>query len=161
METFHLVFGDEASQIAWWQMCARALLILLYALALYRLMPRKAFGRTAALDIVVTVVLGSSLSRALTGNAQLLPTLAATGVLAGMHAALSALAPRSALLSRLAKGRPIRLVHEGRIDWQAMEAARLGERDLTESLRLKGVGRVEDVAEAFLERNGAISVIKA
>ncbi|MCB8839770.1 DUF421 domain-containing protein [Aurantimonas sp. VKM B-3413] len=161
MELFRFVFGDASGPIAWWQMCDRAVLVFAYALVLYRLLPRKAFGGTAALDIVVTVVLGSSLSRALTANAPLIPVLAATAVLAGLYAALSALAPRSQWLSRLAKGRAIQLVRNGTVDWQAMRRARLGERDLAESLRLKGVSNVAEVAEAFLERNGAISVVKA
>ncbi len=161
MQTFHLIFGESPDTIVWWQMCARAALIFLYALALYRLLPRKAFGGMAAVDIVLTVVVGSSLSRALTSNAPLIPTLAATALLAVLYVALSWATPRAEWLSRLAKGRPIRLVHEGKVDREAMRRAQLGERDLSENLRLKGVRSPEQVEEAYLERNGAISVIKA
>ncbi|MEX6505360.1 DUF421 domain-containing protein [Jiella sp. M17.18] len=160
MDLFRFVFGDTSGPVAWWQMCDRAVLIFAYALILYRILPRKAFGGTAALDIVVTVVLGSSLSRAITANAPLIPVLAATAVLASLYAGASTLAPRSEWLSRLAKGRAIRLVRDGSVDRQAMRRARLGERDLTESLRLNGVASIDEVAEAYLERNGAISVIK-
>lgn len=161
MDILSSLVGNDADTITWWQMINRAILIFLYAVLLYRLAPRKAFGNSAVVDIVVTVIIGSALSRALTGNAELLPTLAATAVLVLMHHLLSALARKSDALSRLLKGRPVLLVREGEVDWEALRSVQLGERDLTEQLRLNGVARPADVAEAHLERNGAISVIKA
>ena len=53
------------------------------------------------------------------------------------------------------------LVREGRADERAMRAAHLTEHDLEEDLRRRGVRRVEQVAEARLERNGDISVVRA
>lgn len=161
MQQFYYLIGQDADPISWWQMSSRAVIIFFYALLLYRVVPRKTFGGSTALDIVVAVIMGSSLSRALTGNAPLLPTLAATAVLVLLHILLSVLARHFELVSKMTKGRAVLLVRDGQIAWPAMKRAQLGERDLTESLRLKGVGRIEEVAEAYLERNGAISVIKA
>lgn len=145
--------------MAWWQMCVRAAIIFGYAVLLYRLAPRRSFSNLSALDIVITVVLGSSLSRALTGNAPLLPTLIATALLVALYAGMTALAPRSTLVSRLAKGRPIRLVQDGKPDWKAIRGAHLGEHDITEHLRLNGLRDLSQVEEAHLERNGRISII--
>lgn len=161
MDLFQFLFGNDPRSIAWWQMADRALLIFGYALLLYRVMPRKAFGGMTVLDIVVTVVLGSSLSRALTANAELFPTLVTTTILAGFHVVFSWAIPRSTLLSRFVKGFPLLLVKSGEIDWRAMRQAQLGARDLAEGLRLNGVSTVDDVSEAYLERNGAISVIRS
>lgn len=159
METFYHIVGRDTDPILWWQMCVRALIIFVFAVALYRLMPRRAFGANGTLDIVVVVLMGSTLSRALTGNAPLLPTLAATATLAVLYGMLAALAWRIDPLSRLIKGRPIRLIRDGRIDRHALRKAQLGERDLDESLRLEGVADVTTVADAYLERNGKLSVI--
>jgi len=52
--------------------------IFAFGLALVRLAGRRVFVRWAALDIVVAVVVGSNLSRALTGTAPLGGTLAAS-----------------------------------------------------------------------------------
>lgn len=160
METLHYLIGEQTPHMAWWQMCLRAVIIFAYAVSLYRLAPRRSFSNLSALDIVITVVLGSSLSRALTGSAPLLPTLVATALLVLLYAGMSALAPRSALLSRLVKGRPIKLIEAGEIDWQAMRRAQLGQHDITEQLRLNGVTDVSQVQLAHLERNGQISVVK-
>jgi uncharacterized membrane protein YcaP (DUF421 family) len=142
-------------------MSIRAVIVFFYAIILYRLIPRKAFGNSAVVDIVVTVIAGSSLSRALTGNAELLATLAATAALLLLHVLLSVLTRRSEFVSKLVKGRPVRLVQDGKVDWKMMRRAQLGERDLGENLRLNGVAGPGDVAEAYLERNGSVSVIRA
>ena len=161
MDTFHYLVGHDADPIAWWQMTIRAVIIFFYAIVLYRLIPRKAFGNSAVVDIVVTVIAGSSLSRALTGNAELLATLAATAGLLLLHVFVSSLTRHSELVSKLVKGRPALLVRDGKVDWKMMRRVQLGERDLTENLRLNGVGSPDEVAEAYLERNGSVSVIKA
>ena len=68
------VFGSTVG-ITWWQECARAALIFCYGLLLVRLAGRRIFATWSALDIVVAIVTGSTLSRALTGNAPLFGTL--------------------------------------------------------------------------------------
>ena len=160
MQTFHYLVGHDTDPIAWWQMCVRAAIIFAWALALYRALPRRAFGRNAAIDIVVVVIMGSTLSRALTGNAPLLPALAATATLAALYFAVSWLTRRFDPLSRMIKGRSLLLVRDGAIDRHALRRAQLGEGDLRESLRLEGIGDPAEVAEARLERNGELSVIR-
>ena len=136
METFHYLIGQDTPHIAWWQMSLRAVIIFLYAILLYRVAPRRSFSNLSAQDIVLTVVLGSSLSRSLTGNAPLLPTLAATGLLVVLYVSVTALAPRSKVVSRLLKGRPITLVRDGEVDDEAFRKAHFGENDIAELLRL-------------------------
>ncbi|PJK29919.1 DUF421 domain-containing protein [Minwuia thermotolerans] len=160
METFYELIGRGAEPLAWWQMCIRAAIILTYAVALYRLMPRRAFGNSAAIDIAVMVIVGSCLSRALTGTAPLLPTLAAMALFAALYGGLSWAAYYSRWASKLVKGRSLLLVKDGEVDWKAMRLAQLGHRDLEENLRQNGVAQIESVAEAHLERDGSISVVR-
>lgn len=159
METFHYLIGQDTPHIAWWQMSLRAVIIFLYAILLYRVAPRRSFSNLSAQDIVLTVVLGSSLSRSLTGNAPLLPTLAATGLLVVLYVSVTALAPRSKVVSRLLKGRPITLVRDGEVDDEAFRKTHFGENDIAELLRLNGLRDLSEVEEARLERNGQVSVI--
>src|SRR5918911_703391 len=108
MVAFDSVFGSD-NHLAWWQECARAVVIFAYGLALVRLAGRRVFGKWAALDIIVSIVVGSNLSRALTGSAALWETLAATTLLMALHWALSHAAARSPRLSHLLEGRSIHL----------------------------------------------------
>lgn len=160
METFHYLIGEQTPHIAWWQMCVRAVIIFVYAVVLYRVAPRRSFGAFAMPDIVFTVIAGSSLSRALTGNAPLLPTLAATALLVVLYALLLAGATRSEAISGLFKGRSVRLIDGGRVDWAAARRSNLGARDLDEQLRMHGVRGPDEIDEARLERSGEISVIR-
>jgi uncharacterized membrane protein YcaP (DUF421 family) len=118
------------------------------------------FGRNTALDIVVYVILGSALSRALTANAPLLPTFAATAMMLVGHSGLSLLARKSEVAARLIKGVPVQLIRDAKIDWGNARRVNIGRGDLNEALRLHGIEDIASVRAAFMERNGKISIIK-
>src|SRR5918912_2131549 len=109
------LFGANP-HLLWWQECMRAIVIFLYGLALVRIAGRRVFGKWAALDIIVSIVIGSNLSRALTGSAALWGTLAATTLLMALHWALAHAVARSTRLSHLLEGQPIRLGAGGRLE---------------------------------------------
>ncbi len=159
METIDMLIGREADTIAWWQMSVRAVLIFAYALTLYRLLPRRAFGGSAAVDIVLTVIIGSNLSRALTGNAPLVATMVATTLMGGLYYLLASAARRSDRFSRLVKGRPLLVIRDGELIEDALRGAQIGHGDLMENLRLQGIDDVRAVREGRIERNGEFSVL--
>ena len=84
MHVLETIFG-RTHEVTVGQECARAALIFLFGLLCMRVSGRRCFGKWSVLDIVVSIVLGSSLSRALTGSAPLLGTMAACVVLLAMH----------------------------------------------------------------------------
>lgn len=93
------VFGPTG-QVSWAQECARAAVIFFYALLVVRLAGRRVFAQWTPLDVVVAILTGSTLSRALTGNADLVGTLAATTLLFALHWALSRTAERFPAMAR-------------------------------------------------------------
>jgi uncharacterized membrane protein YcaP (DUF421 family) len=143
------------------EMCLRAALVYMAVLVMVRIGHKRFLGRSTAFDIVLGIILGSVVSRAITGNAPFLPALAAGLTLILLHSALSALAIRSAVSAKLIKGRPRILVHAGELDAGQLRRARISEEDLREALRLSaGLEELEKVQSARLERNGEISVVK-
>ena len=156
--TLHAVFGEHGEAIAWWQMCLRATLLFLYGIALLRLAGTRIFGKSVPLDIVMSVIIGSNLSRALTGNAPLVQVMVATAWLLALHWAMAQVAQRHRWFSNLVKGRPHVLVKDGAIDWAAMRHEGMGMRDLETAMRNEGVDGVEDIERATLERDGSISM---
>jgi uncharacterized membrane protein YcaP (DUF421 family) len=153
------VFGS-GSDLAWHQECARAALIFVYGLALVRIAGRRIFGRWSALDIVVSIVIGSNLSRALTGGAPLWGTLAATTLLVALHWVLARLVVSSPGFSRIVEGRPAELARHGAVRGSALGRHAVSQADLGEALRQAGV---EDIAAArivTLEPSGKITVLK-
>jgi uncharacterized membrane protein YcaP (DUF421 family) len=149
---------SRAGMITWWQMSIRGVLVFLYGLVLVRLAGRRVFGKLAAFDIVLAIMVGSNLSRTLTANAPFLPTLAATAAIALAHGSITFLALHSRLVDRLVKGPSVPLVHEGEVDRRAMKRYGLSADDLEEAARSAGVFELDQVRAAMLESNGRISV---
>lgn len=143
------------------QECARAVLIFAYGLLLMRLSGRRTFGKWSALDIIVSIMLGSSLSRALTGSAPLLGTMAASAVLVLLHWLLAQGAARSSVLARLVEGTAIDLGRGGRLDETVRLRQSLSAADLDEALRQTGIDDVRETARITLEPSGKITVKRA
>jgi len=159
MEWLQDVFGANKG-LDWEQECARAVLIFLYGLLLVRVAGRRVFGRWAALDIVVSIIVGSNLSRALTGNAPLWGTLAATTLLMALHWAMAHGAARIRWFSRLVEGGPIRLAEDGEADERVLNSHGVSRADLHEALRDKGLEHVRETRLIMLEPSGNVTVLK-
>jgi uncharacterized membrane protein YcaP (DUF421 family) len=143
------------------QVSLRAILVYLIGLAVVRLGRRRLLGHQSSFDIVLAFVLGSVLSRAVNGSAQLLVTGASAVVLIAAHRLVAALACRSHGFGTVVKGEPLRIVQNGQIDWEAMHQESISARDLEEALRLRALTADErQIAEARVERNGEISIVK-
>lgn len=135
------VFG-QAGHVTWSQECARAVVVVVYGLALVRLAGRRVFGKWSALDIIVSIVVGSNLGRALTVGAELWGTLAATTLLMVLHWILSHAAARWPRLSHLLEGRSADLTRDGRLDERALARHAVSEANLNEALRGSGLDSV-------------------
>lgn len=154
------LFGHTGA-VTWAQECARAVVVFLFGLAAVRLAGRRIFARWSAPDIVVSIIAGSSLSRALTGNAPLWATLAATALLIALHWLTAQGAARSALVSRIVEGRSIELGRGGSTDEGLLRHHSLSETDLQEALRQAGVETPAKTRLVVLEPSGKISILKS
>ena len=156
------LLGLELStkDIGVWQMSLRACVVFLLAIGMIRLGDERFMGRSTVLDLMLGIIFGSVVSRAITGTAPFFPTLAASVVLVAMHWTFSAIAFRSRDFGRIIKGRPHQLVKDGEIDWNEMRITHISENDLKEALRLHGHrDDLENIESAYLERSGGISII--
>ncbi len=151
--------GLDAEELNVWQMGLRALVVYVVGVALVRVGQKRFIGENAAFDVLLAIILGSVISRGITGNAPFFPTLAAGLVLVLLHWLMAALAFRSDWFGFWVKGRSRVLVRDGEIQWGEMRGGQISERDLYESLRKQGVDHVSRVREARLERSGDVSVI--
>lgn len=153
-------FGTAAQTMTWDQECARAAVIFVYGLLLVRVIGRRVFGKWSALDIIVSIIIGSNLSRALTGSALLLPTLIATTFLLVLHWIVSKLAARFRAVSRIVEGRSILLGEQGRVDERICLKFAISEADLNEALRQSDLEDLDGMRKITLEPSGKLSVLK-
>ena len=154
-----LGLGVETEQLGAGQMGLRALVIFAVGLAIVRLGDKRLFGKGTAFDLVVAIMIGSVMSRAITGSGPMLATWLAGLVLVGMHWLLALLASRG-WFGPLIKGNPVLLVKDGQLRRGAMRQSHVTRMDLEQALRAEG--REPDpstVRLAYLERDGSISVV--
>jgi uncharacterized membrane protein YcaP (DUF421 family) len=159
MEPLRALIGPDTGDAAIWQLCVRALILLPFGVLCIRIAGRRTFSQMAPLDIIVAIIIGSNLSRAMTGKAPFLGGLAATLVVVILHRLLAMASLRWGVIARLVKCTPVVLVRDGRVDTQAMARHGLGQVDLDEGLRMEQVESAADVRRATLEACGKISVV--
>jgi uncharacterized membrane protein YcaP (DUF421 family) len=161
--TIRLILGAE-HDVSVIQMCARAALIFVYGLIMLRISGRRTFAQLSVLDLVVSFIVGSALSRAMTGSVPLAAVLAAVAVLVGLHVVVSYAIAVSTGFSRLVEGTPVCIVKDGVIDDTARRSQMISLVDLDETLRGKGLAGLVEIAKAksmTLEPSGKISVVRA
>jgi len=161
MNLLHAFIGPEDGSAAWWQLSLRALILFVAGIGFLRIAGRRTFSQATPLDIIVALIIGSNLSRIMTGKAPFLPGLAATLTLVCLHRILAMATLRWSLLANWLKSKPAVLVRDGQVDEKALKAHGLSEGDLLESLRLEQAESVEHVKLATLEGGGRISVVPA
>jgi uncharacterized membrane protein YcaP (DUF421 family) len=160
MEMLRTLIGPDNGDASAAQLCARAVILFFIGIAYIRIAGRRTFSHATPLDIVVALIVGSNLSRAMTGKAPFWPALAATLLLVALHRGFAMLTLHSTWLAKLMNGQPVVLVRDGVEDPAAMRRHEIGEDDLLEGLRLEQVERPEEVRLATLENNGRISVVR-
>jgi uncharacterized membrane protein YcaP (DUF421 family) len=130
---------------------------------LIRFTGRRTFAQWSPLDFVVSVIVGSSLARALTGGVPLWGTLAAVAVLGLLHWTIAWLAAHNDWLSRWVEGSAVVLVENGVLNERNRLRHNISHADLAEALRREGLSGLDDLAatrRVTLEPNGFITVVK-
>jgi uncharacterized membrane protein YcaP (DUF421 family) len=159
MHVWTQIFGPGPG-LTWAQECARGAVIFVFGLIMVRVSGRRSFGRWSPLDIVVSIVVGSSLSRALTGSAQLAGTLLAVSVIMVLHWLLARASARWGRLARIVEGVPIEISRDGKVDRAKLAKQSISEIDLAEALRQGGVGSLSETRVLTLEPSGKITVLR-
>jgi uncharacterized membrane protein YcaP (DUF421 family) len=151
--------NDPQGDLAVHQVALRAMVVYLGGILIVRIGKSRVIGRVTSLDIILGFILGSLLSRGITGHAKITDTLIASAALVVVHWVLTNIACRSHAAGIALKGSPILLIDHGTLKADAMRGAHISDHDLEEGLRLNGVENFTQVKYAYKERNGEISVI--
>ena len=157
-----LGLDESALELGVDQMVIRAGIVYLFTLAVVRFGHKRFLGNHSAFDVVLGIILGSVISRAITGSAAFFPALAAGLALIVVHWLIAAIAYRWHWFGTIVKGDARVLIDNGEVRWEDLRRSHLSERDLEQALRENAsLTDVSQVEEARLERSGAISIIPA
>lgn len=146
--------------LPWWEFAARAAAIYLILLLMVRLSGKRALSQLTPFDLLVILLLSESVSNGLTGGDGSVPGgLIAAATLVLLNAGLGYVTSRSRRLEDLIDGTAVLVGRDGEILTDALRRHRVGEGDMHKSLREADCTQ-EEMARAYLEPDGTISVIK-
>jgi uncharacterized membrane protein YcaP (DUF421 family) len=144
----------------WSEFVIRAVVVYFFLLVLLRLTGKRQVGQLAPFDLVLLLVLSNAVQNSMnggdnsiTGGMILASTLIATNSFVGW------LAYRSKTVESWIEGRPVILVHDGRIDHASLRQVQMTTHELAAALRQEGHAGPETVRFAVLENTGKISVL--
>lgn len=143
-----------------WQLVLRTIFVYATALFLIRIAKRRFMGGFTTFDILLGFVVGSVLSRAITGAIRFIDMVVVVAVLIVLHWILATVTFYFDRTSSFVKNSERELIKDGKIQEEAMRRSKIGKNDLLEALRKDGnVEKPEEVKSAYLERDGSITVI--
>ena len=107
------------------------------------------------------LLLSEAVSPALTGGDESVTGgLFAAALLLGFGIVISWLSMRSRRLDELLQGSAKILIHDGKVNGAMMRQMRMTDEELRAKLHEHGLMNVRDVARAFIEADGQITIVK-
>jgi uncharacterized membrane protein YcaP (DUF421 family) len=135
-------------------------LIYLFLIAAIRLVARRQLGQLTVVDLVVVLVLGSSVETAMIhGDTSLPAGLVSAGTLLALNRILTWAFLRSPRLSHLVNGGPVLLVHDGQVIEGHLRRVGMTSEDVLAALRGRGFDGTTGVGSAVLETDGTVTVV--
>jgi uncharacterized membrane protein YcaP (DUF421 family) len=156
------VFGSDEPErpLVLGQILVRAAGVYLGGLLLVRLGKSRLLSKATPLDVMLVILLGSLLSRGITGAASLSGTMVASVTLVSLHYLMTWLTWDQHWLGKILKGQAHQIVKDGEMDLESMRRSHISENDLLTHMRLSAhIDDVTQVKAAYKERNGDISFV--
>ena len=138
----------------------RALLVYFFLLLLLRLTGKRQVGQLAPFDLVLLLVLSNAVQNAMNGGDNSVTAgIISACTLVGVNFIMGWATFRSKKLEALIEGRPVVLIHNGKILEKAMEEVKMTHHELNAALRAGGCTCPEEVLVAVLENSGNVTVV--
>ena len=139
----------------------RATVVYTVLLLIFRIAGSRTMAEITTFDFVLVLIISEAVQQAMidddnsmTNGFLLVTTLVTVNVL------LSLAKQRWPRIEQLLEGTPVVLVERGRVYRERMDRERIDEADVLEAAReLQGVGTLEDIEYAVLEKNGHVTVV--
>ena len=144
------------------ELVARVVAIYVALVVLLRLGGKRELAQMTPLDFLTFLLLSETVSPALTGgDISIFGGLITAGTLIGIALLVGWLTFRSRTIEVIIEGRAAILIKHGRVDREILRKHRITDQALRTALHGAGVVHVAEVAKAFIEPDGEITVIKA
>jgi uncharacterized membrane protein YcaP (DUF421 family) len=139
----------------------RGAAVYVVLLVVFRIAGKRSLAEVTTFDFVLLLILSECVQNALVGQDYSLTTgLLAVFTLVAIDVIFSHVKGRSPRIERWLDGLPVVIVEEGRPFHERMKRLGVDEDDVLEAAHVqRGLGRMEEIGFAILERSGEIAVI--
>jgi uncharacterized membrane protein YcaP (DUF421 family) len=139
----------------------RGTVIYLVLLAALRVLVRRHIGSLSLMDLLLIVLIADAAQNAMADEYHSITEgLVLCAVLIGWNYFLDWLAFRYEWVERLLEPRPLPVVRNGRMQRRNMRMELLTDDELMSQLRQQGIEELDSVKLAYIEPDGAVSVVK-
>ncbi len=146
--------------VPWWELILRGVVVYGFMILLLRVTGKRQVGQLAPFDLVLLLVLSNAVQNSMNaGDNSLLGGLISATTLVAINYLVSYVTFRSKRMEAIIEGRPIVIVHNGKLFKDSLLKCQLTHHELDAALRENGCSCVSEVHMAILENNGSISVI--
>jgi uncharacterized membrane protein YcaP (DUF421 family) len=134
----------------------------LFLLLVVRVLSRRPGGQLTLFEFVIVFLIGGVIILSTVGKDRSVVNCFTAILTVGlMHWGVSSIKSKFPRLGAMVDGTPLTLLKNGEWQLEVMRGMRIDPADVMAAARTKGVMSIYDVSYAILERNGAISIIKA
>lgn len=156
-----MLIGDEPPLFLL-EIAFRTAVVYLYAMLLLRWLGSRTIGQLSTIEFLLVIALGSAVGDAMFyPDVPLLHALLVITVVVVANKGLDILIARNATAERAIDGIPEEAVRDGVVCRDFIDSTTLSENELFQQLREHGIEQLGEVAHAYVETDGVLTVFKS
>lgn len=146
--------------VPWWELILRSAVVYSALIVILRVSGKRQVGQLAPFDLVLLLVLSNAVQNSMNGgDNSLVGGLISALTLIMLNYTVGFATFKSKRLEAIIEGRPVILIHNGRVLEDVLATTQVTHHELDAALRQNGYACIDDVQRAILENNGSITVI--
>lgn len=143
-----------------WVVLSNAMFSFIYLFIISKILGKKQIAELSFTDYVVGISIGSIAAEWSTDvKKPWFYYVIAMGVFVLISLIIDFLERKSNFFKRILKGKPLILIENGKIDYKNIKKSKLEINDILGLSRLKGFFNIDEIAFAFFETNGELSIL--
>lgn len=152
------LFGLSVSP---WELIVRGSAMYLFLFLLFRVVVKRRVGSIGMADILILVIVADAAQNGMAGEYRSVTDgFILVSTLVGWNMLIDWLAFRFPALARVLEPPPLLLIDNGRVLRKHLRVELMSENELESKLREQGVDDPREVAKAYIEPDGQVTVLK-
>ncbi len=155
-EDWSQIFVPELSLV---ELLLRAVIMYFFILFMLRILPRRNAGELGAMDLLLILLVSEAASHSLGNFTNLADGIVMILMFMACNYIVNQLTFRSAFFRRILEQKPVQIIRDGKLIHRNMRRELITKDELMGNLRESGVNSISKVKEAWVEKEGNLSVV--